>query len=678
MLRPDQKKAQAATELAIFGAILIFLLGTIIRTAVGSSYIQNQDFKAMRMALLASWNDSRANPGMGARQVTAHNNAQVLFLEDRLSPDYNKYGDMDRTPFIASGSGTFSFNLLYPISDSTDIVNSLPVQDAWINGQHFPFSLASYVGDRQLVRPTLGECNGYLTKGNACKANQCYRNYREWSGGLVRETAFISSAVAPFLPITGECSKQNPGEPQRSCQQDNNACTVFSGLYQAGIIDLSPGVSLDAGNCSAATGTIDPSAQPFLSSLLALNESTQGQNFMFNPTYGYENKFPGLTPKLYEDYLTAIYNILHPIYQYKLFYTIVPNPGSNAPVSASGVAEAQFSTTAPTCGSHPCMYNELSTDVPLLDYYGNPTTDGNGNVTNVNGVMQYDLLRMGYYSSGGLTLPPCASNVTQPCQPVSAIFPLPNPPNACTQCFRNYVAWQWAATAGTSAAMIGLNTSNEQFPTFDIDGRLKQVIIYKISQDAANATHVAYEDTQGGDLDQTWDANTCGPKPGLQQTQMEGFTFTQNGTYLLIKEGKLFNPETGQVVRSANKRDNVELIQRSIQLSNNTGRFCTPNPAGKYAGPVPDGTTPTYKCDPNLPLNQDCANPNPVEVCVNENPCNCFMGGSASNPSTSACGMTLAETCYDTLQNVIYIRSRLQDLNGRSWMTNTAGGLKVQ
>src|SRR5689334_15825537 len=78
---------QAAVELAIFGAILIFILGAIVRSAVSSGYAQNQNFTAMRMAMLASWQGTEANPGAGAVQNVARNNASVIFVEDRLSPD---------------------------------------------------------------------------------------------------------------------------------------------------------------------------------------------------------------------------------------------------------------------------------------------------------------------------------------------------------------------------------------------------------------------------------------------------------------------------------------------------------------------------------------------------------------------------------------------------------------
>src|ERR1041385_3807457 len=94
-------RAQAATELAVFGAILVFLIGSMVRSAVSSSYQQNQQLKAMRMALLRSYQGAQA-------QGTGHKNASILYIEDRLSPDLGKYGASDRIPFIMQGSGTLS------------------------------------------------------------------------------------------------------------------------------------------------------------------------------------------------------------------------------------------------------------------------------------------------------------------------------------------------------------------------------------------------------------------------------------------------------------------------------------------------------------------------------------------------------------------------------------------
>ena len=123
----------------MFGAILIYVLGTIVRTAVGNSLTQNDNFKAMRMAMLESWQGSKASN-------VSRNSASILFVEDRLSPDYNKYGALDRNPYIASSSGTFSYELLYPLEPGADKMHKqMPVMDVFINGQHFPFTTASYV-----------------------------------------------------------------------------------------------------------------------------------------------------------------------------------------------------------------------------------------------------------------------------------------------------------------------------------------------------------------------------------------------------------------------------------------------------------------------------------------------------------------------------------------------------
>jgi hypothetical protein len=214
---------------------------------------------------------------------------------------------------------------------------------------------------------------------------------------------------------------------------------------------------------------------------------------------------------------------------------------------------------------------------------------------------------------------------------------------------RCFVAWQWAATAATSEQDIGLDASNNQFPSYDIDGRLKEVIIYGMSRNPDGTPNVTYEDFQSGDIDGTWDHNSCGPKPGLQNNS-QVYTFTKQVTYLQIKEGKLFNPETGQFVRSANKRDTIDLIQRTIQLSNNTGHFCDKN-GNRLTTVANDGVT-----------------SNPVEVCI--------PPGSGSNCFNS--DVNIKSTCYDENDNMIFVRSRLEDRRGHFWMTETSGQLKVQ
>ena len=497
MVKINHNMAQAAVELAVFGAIIIFILGTIVRSSVGNSYTQNQNFKAMRMAMLSSWQDSEAAQGLGAVPKIAHNSASILFVEDRLSPDFNKYGDLDRDPFIASGSGTFTYNLLYPMDVGDPATNS-PIMDVYINGQHFPFTTAVYT--QQTLTPPVGCSQGTQaavpigvsappTISQAqCLSNQSLRNAREWVCGA------------------------------------------------------------------------------------------------------------GHTP-------------------YKLFYTMVPN----------GVSP--FNINPPFCAnpnSVACKDKALS---------GSFLLPGGGGAVN-NGDMQYDLVRNGDYAT------------------VDNQFPVGGP-------LRNYMAWQWAADAGTvqgdntdgADPMIGLDPDNQQYPTYDIDGRLKEVTIYKMAWDPNSGnTTVTYEDPQGGDIDSSWDLNSCGPKPGLQ-TNSQILTFNEDGTYLQVREGKMYNPETGQEVRSSNRRNSLDVVQREIQLSNNTGRFCSK-----------DGTHLCNGSDAGV----TCANPNPVEVCVNGGGDTCFNGTNT------------AQTCYDTTSNIIFVRSRLENKGGSFWMTNASGQLKVQ
>ncbi len=548
------RAGQAAIELAVFGAILIFILGTIVRSAMGNGYTQNQNFKAMRMAMLASWNGSKA-------ANMSRNSASILFVEDRLSPDFNKYGDLERNPYIAQGSGTFSYELFYPL-DATEVASNLPIMDVYINGRHFPFTTASYVQNRTIQRPV--SCP---YAANSCQQNQCLRNQREWAGGTVNESQLYTIVQGPLIDkILGA-----------------NAHTIFNELANEGLISFA--------SLSKIQGYVNSSA--------------------LTPTFiaWLKNTFPGTG----QTQVNQIQSILQGGQdQYKLFYTIVAN------------GTPQFSPSPPqSCsGTNNALCSTLT------------VSDANGNAyTNTNGDMQYDLARLGNYTAVDSQFPPVSS-----CSDVSV-----------TPDMRCYVAWQWAAAAGTSAASIGLDPNSNQYPQYDIDGRLKDVTIYGISQNPDGTPTVTYEDYQGGDIDGTWDLASCGPKPGLQSNS-QIFTFTKQGTYLQIKEGKLYNPETGLFVRSANKRDTIDLIQRTIQLSNNTGRFCDQN-GNSLATVANDGVT-----------------PNPVEVCI--------PSGSSDNCFSNE--RNIKSTCYDENDNMIFVRSRLEDRRGHFWMTDTSGQLQVQ
>ena len=134
------KKAQTAIELAVFGAILIFVVGVIVRQALNASYTQNQYLRAMRQAMTTSYRYSADL--MGGNQQASHQTATVLFVEDRLTADSGKYGAIDRTPYVTSASATYSRTLFYTLDADED--SNLPQYDMFINGRHFPLTTARF------------------------------------------------------------------------------------------------------------------------------------------------------------------------------------------------------------------------------------------------------------------------------------------------------------------------------------------------------------------------------------------------------------------------------------------------------------------------------------------------------------------------------------------------------
>jgi len=128
------KKAQTAMELAVFGAILIFVVGAIVRQALSAGYMQNQQLRAMRQAMTTSYRYSTGLAGGGGGSGDAsHQTASVLFVEDRLTAESAKYAAIDRTPYVASAAATYSRNLFLPVDAGEDY--NLPIYDIFINGK---------------------------------------------------------------------------------------------------------------------------------------------------------------------------------------------------------------------------------------------------------------------------------------------------------------------------------------------------------------------------------------------------------------------------------------------------------------------------------------------------------------------------------------------------------------
>lgn len=191
-------------------------------------------------------------------------------------------------------------------------------------------------------------------------------------------------------------------------------------------------------------------------------------------------------------------------------------------------------------------------------------------------------------------------------------------------------AWQWKAVYPTDVDIEG-----GENVSVDVDNDLYEERILSINEDQdvdgnpLPPSSAVVMDFNEGDID-----GSSYPPPGFE-SDSQMFTIIKPGTYLEIKEGKLYSADpTRQFISTASKKDSVDIIQRVFRLSNNTGRFCS-------TGGVLQG----YLVEDGLP--------NPVEACNN-----CF------DPAN------IEKTCMDTTNLLIFIRSRIQDLHGRKYVTN--------
>jgi hypothetical protein len=172
----NRKRAQAVLELATFGAVILFIIGLIINQGLSSAYQQNSALQSMRLAMLQSYRSSQKFP-----TETAYNTTTFVLVDDRLSEGANRYGATDRQSIVASGSGSLTKNVFFPV-DAVDL-GSTAMNDkqmstmlASINGQTFWFRLADYVSYRIQYWPSSDYQASRVTislMGAGCGAATC-------------------------------------------------------------------------------------------------------------------------------------------------------------------------------------------------------------------------------------------------------------------------------------------------------------------------------------------------------------------------------------------------------------------------------------------------------------------------------------------------------------------------
>jgi hypothetical protein len=141
------KQGQTAVELAVFGAVLIFVIGLIVRSGLANGQSQQHSLRALRTALKTSYEFSEGIRGKevpgnkGNNGNASRNTASILFIEDRLTAESGRYGASDRAPLMIQAAASHTRNLFMPVDFNEP--QNVPRLDVFVNGKHFPFTVAA-------------------------------------------------------------------------------------------------------------------------------------------------------------------------------------------------------------------------------------------------------------------------------------------------------------------------------------------------------------------------------------------------------------------------------------------------------------------------------------------------------------------------------------------------------
>ncbi|MCK4882157.1 MAG: hypothetical protein KAS92_03945 [Candidatus Omnitrophica bacterium] len=566
MRKFKSRKAQTAIELAVFGAILIFVMGSLIRTVMGRALQQHAMLKATRMALTISQTTTASHT------VAGRNMGTVLVVEDRLTAASSKYGSVDRMPFMTQGSGTHSANLFMPIDYGYD--EDLPVFDLYVNGKHFAFRVGSFK---------------YVYPAASC------RNLAVCHADCIDEAGMLDcTATSPYFH-RGASIPAGPEFWEPGCLQSTVTITQILACAGAGPC---PAACTDCGAASTETYTTVTSV---VSNIGCAKFYMVVNNHPLIPAWcnGGVGTFP------------------------------IPCPGACSMGLAPG---CNLSVTE--------RFNLDRADV----------TNPNG-LDGLPGVVTVPVGERPGFAWQWYLVAAIDDNWTQ--EPLS------------------YGAGKLSSGGGAGTTTVITDASLQMaeglvFPggearakncTLDIDYDLKgESVIGNTGYASPNVvttngiiTRMGVMDPQEGDIDFSYNESD-----ELRGLQMYGFTKDINiytyvhgggpggGTYLQIDEGQLFSGagDARQFIRTASKKDQVDLIERAFRLSNDIGTFCGLVVGGGPSAPPVNGLT-----------------TNPVEVC-GWNAGDCFLTGNSNR------------TCMDVPNKIIFIRSRIQDVRGRKWVTD--------
>ena len=566
-------KAQTLSELAIFGAILVFIVGVIVRYALNFNFIQNQSLEAMRLAMRESFLSGEAG---NASRTTG----SVLFIEDRKEVENTKYGAQSRTPYMVGASGTFTRNLF--MGTDWGETESLPIMDVYINGKHFMFSTGRFIEVVLDHPPDICKLCSEESEAFKCVDTNC--TWNEWC--LCEKPDCIPCGTR-IDPNRFECTISPPFS---SC--------LWNDICGCGKLNLPP-------------------PPP--------TTSTQKFRFDYNCSQG----------------------------RWCVYFV------------GKAVLDDHYRFCSGGAVLDPCPSDFIAEDRFDLDQDGKDVNPADGILDDSN--------------SDGIPDP----------DPDVPDFP---------EEIRRKFSWQWYKVRATNQE---INMSQGYNVAVDVDGDLKEELIvemvdednnvyrpHEVRNDTRNVeldddevnelikkgrilAKVRVIDYQLGDLDFTYneiDASQGKPQPGLIPEEAAILSFTKSGsgagTQLVIKEGKekeIFVGPSGKKQFAINRlqQDQMDLIERRIQLSNDTNRL--------YTDPCTDGDLNTVCYNPDVEYY--CPHPNiPYDAVKCSNRANSCCYSTAIDSRTGK--MIARETCFDRECLILYVRSNLKDASGRKWITD--------
>lgn len=639
-------KGQTAIELAVFGAILMFLIGVIVRTGFSSGLQQQSTLTGTRLAMKFSYDYSQEIKGesfvccRGTNGNASRNSASVLLIDDRLAPGSGRYGAIDRTQFIAQGSATHSRNLFQPIGVGE--LFQLPNIDVLVNGVHFPFLAANQViyclddpanivADRDGGDPSASVCNFDVPPFD--KVTDA-----SWNPECMR-TRTVTYSQCPTEPTFNAPDGLCPGTGVNQCGNHVANGTTCTGT------ETDPGFCCDL-DAPEAQDTFAPWESVGCRELVARRNNLPDEDdwCIANCTGPDQEGCCAIDASHVPD------NPERMNYDVDTRFDLDRDGSSDVPDSAP---TGQIDRT----GFAWQWYRVWGVDDRLR---------ARSSTVSTNFVVGSRIARS-------------STSATRREVPVYRRFPI----------------------SGVEIEYFGegvsTNRSNDvtRNVSLDIDGDFEEENFSRVLARDSNGVvlRAVAIDFQDGDYSSTDDPSGNPPKPAPGFTNDFAMYSRQlDGTFMVIEEGQLFEGDLGsddlQYIRTARGKDQVDVVQRIFQLSNHTGRFCN----GEVGSPTtfnnnvhprteePCGTIGTD--DQCLPPNNE---PNPVEVCCDTDKCMDETGILPAGNDTCF-GDNSYRTClfvgdlsssYPELNNqasrypVLYIRSRIESKQGRKWITET-------